>query len=171
MSYKQLIRLTEYLHTTILELDDILNKNLYGQEIAHHVVINTLRGHLTSSNPPKALTLSFHGPPGTGKTYTSQMIAKFLYKNGDQSKFYHFFNGRNDFPLQEKVNDYKVHIPYYYYKVILFHTPVQAGIKILLINCFTLYRKNCTQLSLIAYKNVKDRCLYSMKWIKCRKVY
>lgn len=98
---------TEYISSDIDKLDDILNKELFGQEIAHRVIINALYGHLTSSNPPKALTMSFHGPPGTGKTYISQLIAKLLYKNGDQSKFYHFFNGRNDFPLQEKVNEYK----------------------------------------------------------------
>ncbi|XP_033349671.1 torsin-1A-like isoform X2 [Bombus vosnesenskii] len=98
---------TEYISSDIDKLDDILNKELFGQEIAHRVIINALYGHLTSSNPPKALTMSFHGPPGTGKTYISQLIAKVLYKNGDQSKFYHFFNGRNDFPLQEKVNEYK----------------------------------------------------------------
>lgn len=102
---------------TILELDEIFNKELYGQEMAQHVIINALRAHLTSNNPSKALVMSFHGPPGTGKTYISQMIAKFLYKKADQSKFYHFFNGRNDFPLQDKVNEYKVYF-YYYYKII-----------------------------------------------------
>lgn len=102
-----------WIYVMILELDDILNKELFGQEIAHRVIINALYGHLTASNPPKALTMSFHGPPGTGKTYISQLIAKVLYKNGDQSKFYHFFNGRNDFPLQEKVNEYKVYFNYY----------------------------------------------------------
>lgn len=102
---------------TILELDEIFNKELYGQEMAQHVIINALRAHLTSNNPSKALVMSFHGPPGTGKTYISQMIAKFLYKKGDQSKFYHFFNGRNDFPLQDKVNEYKVYF-HYYYKII-----------------------------------------------------
>lgn len=102
---------------TILELDEIFNKKLYGQEMAQHVIINALRAHLTSNNPSKALVMSFHGPPGTGKTYISQMIANFLYKKGDQSKFYHFFNGRNDFPLQDKVNEYKVYF-YCYYKII-----------------------------------------------------
>lgn len=97
----------EYITPDIDKLDDILSKELYGQSIAHQIVINALRGHLTSSNPPKALAMSFHGPPGTGKTYLSSMIAKLLYKNGDKSKFYYFFNGRNDFPLQEKVNEYK----------------------------------------------------------------
>lgn len=93
----------------ILGLDDVLTKEFYGQTIAQSVIINALRGHLTSSNPPKALSMSFHGPPGTGKTYISQIIAKFLFKKGDQSIFYHFFNGRNDFPLEEKVNEYKVY--------------------------------------------------------------
>ncbi|XP_029052847.2 torsin-1A-like [Osmia bicornis bicornis] len=97
----------EYISPDLDTLDDILCKELYGQEIAHHVVVNALRGHLTSSDPPKALTMSFHGPPGTGKTFTTQMIAKFLYKKGDHSAFYHFFNGRNDFPLEENVEQYK----------------------------------------------------------------
>ncbi|CAL7947976.1 unnamed protein product [Xylocopa violacea] len=105
----------EYISSELDKLDYTLSEELYGQDIAHHVVINALRGHLISSNPPKALSLSFHGPPGTGKTYISQMIAKFLYKKGDQSTFYHFFNGRNDFPLQEKVNEYKGEL----YKIII----------------------------------------------------
>ncbi|KAK1137876.1 hypothetical protein K0M31_002370 [Melipona bicolor] len=91
------------------------NKEFYGQEIAHHVIINALRGHLTSANSPKAPSMSFHGPPGTDKIYISQMIDKFFYKKGNQSKFYHFFNGRNDFPLQEEVNEYKEEL----YKIII----------------------------------------------------
>ncbi|XP_076755434.1 torsin-1A isoform X1 [Xylocopa sonorina] len=105
----------EYIFSELNKLDDTLSKELYGQEIAHHVVINALRGHLISSDPPKALSMSFHGPPGTGKTFVSQVIAKFLYRKGDQSAFYHFFNGRNDFPLQEKVNEYKDEL----YKIII----------------------------------------------------
>ncbi|XP_006614774.1 torsin-1A-like [Apis dorsata] len=105
----------EYIFSDIDKLDEIFNKELYGQEMAQHVIINALRAHLTSNNPSKALVMSFHGPPGTGKTYISQMIAKFLYKKGDQSKFYHFFNGRNDFPLQDKVNEYKDEL----YKIII----------------------------------------------------
>ncbi|XP_076302195.1 torsin-1A-like [Lasioglossum baleicum] len=105
----------EYIISDIDRLDDVLTKEFYGQTIAQSVIINALRGHLTSSNPPKALSMSFHGPPGTGKTYISQIIAKFLFKKGDQSIFYHFFNGRNDFPLEEKVNEYKEEL----YKIII----------------------------------------------------
>ena len=97
----------EYVSPDINKLDDILSEELYGQRIAHHVVTSALRGHLSSSNPPKALVLSFHGPPGTGKTYVAQLIARSFYKNGDLSRFYHFFNGRNDFPLPTDVEKYK----------------------------------------------------------------
>lgn len=98
---------SEYISPDLDTLDDILSKELFGQKIAHYVVVNALRGHLISSDPPKALTMSFHGPPGTGKTFMTQMIAKFLYKKGDHSNFYHFFNGRNDFPLEKNLEQYK----------------------------------------------------------------
>ncbi|XP_076380524.1 torsin-like protein isoform X2 [Megalopta genalis] len=97
----------EYISSDINKLDDILRENLYGQEIAHRVVISALRGHLGQVNPPKALVMSFHGPPGTGKTFVAQMIAKSFYKKGEQSIYYHFFNGRNDFPLEQDVELYK----------------------------------------------------------------
>lgn len=87
----------------------MLTAKLYGQQIAHETIINALRGHLESQNSPKALVMSFHGTPGTGKNYVAQMIAKALYKEGIQSKYYHFFNGRNDFPFQRKVDEYKVY--------------------------------------------------------------
>jgi len=85
----------------------MLSARLYGQHIAYETIINALRGHLESRNSPKALVMSFHGTPGTGKNYVVQMIAKSFYKNGVESKFYHFFNGRNDFPLKRKVDEYK----------------------------------------------------------------
>lgn len=92
----------------IIELEYMLMAKLYGQQIARETIINALRGHFASPNSPKALVMSFHGTPGTGKNYVVQMIAKVFYKNGIQSKYFHFFNGRNDFPLQRKVDEYKV---------------------------------------------------------------
>ncbi|XP_078045359.1 torsin-1A [Augochlora pura] len=97
----------KYISFDVNKLDDVLSETLYGQEIAHRVVISALRGHLSQVNPPKALVMSFHGPPGTGKTFVAQMIARSFYKKGEQSQYYHFFNGRNDFPLEQDVEHYK----------------------------------------------------------------
>lgn len=136
-------------------LDDILNTELYGQDIAHHVVINALRGHLSSSNPPKALAMSFHGPPGTGKTYVAQMIAQSFYQKSTHSQFYHFFNGRNDFPLEKDVERYKVYFWYNYtfrlkieeHMYIMIHI-CKLQCKLFFILCyFVLYRKNYVKLS------------------------
>lgn len=97
----------------IIGLEYVLTTKLYGQQIAHETITNALRGHLRSHNSSKALVMSFHGTPGTGKNYVVQMIGKTFYKNGVQSNYFHFFNGRNDFPLQQKVDDYKVYIQIY----------------------------------------------------------
>lgn len=88
----------------------MLAARLYGQQIAYETIINALRAHFESHNSPKALVMSFHGTPGTGKNYVVQMIAEVFYEFGVQSKYYHFFNGRNDFPLQRKVDEYKVRL-------------------------------------------------------------
>ncbi|XP_017757259.1 PREDICTED: torsin-1A-like [Eufriesea mexicana] len=67
----------------------MFKKELYGQTIAQSVVINALRGHLTSSNPPKALSMSFHGPPGTVNDYKEELykiIIKSL-QNCERSMF------------------------------------------------------------------------------------
>lgn len=92
----------------IIGLEYNFTTKLYGQQIAHETIINALRGHIGTHNSPKALVMSFHGTPGTGKNYVAQMIATAFYKNGVHSQYYHFFNGRNDFPLQRKADEYKV---------------------------------------------------------------
>lgn len=91
----------------------MLSAKLYGQQIARETIMSALRGHLESHNSPKALVMSFHGTPGTGKNYVVQMIAKAFYKNSVQSKYFYFFNGRNDFPLQQKVDEYRVRLNIY----------------------------------------------------------
>ncbi|XP_012537892.1 torsin-like protein [Monomorium pharaonis] len=97
----------EYIHPDLDRLQYMLNAKLFGQQIARETIINALQGHLQNNNSPKALVMSFHGTPGTGKNYVVQMIAKTFYKNGIQSNYFHFFNGRNDFPLQRKIDEYK----------------------------------------------------------------
>ncbi|XP_024875744.1 torsin-like protein [Temnothorax curvispinosus] len=97
----------EYIHPDLDRLEYMLTAKLYGQQIARETIINALRGHWETHNSPKALVMSFHGTPGTGKNFVVQMIARAFYKNGMESKYFHFFNGRNDFPLERKVDEYK----------------------------------------------------------------
>lgn len=97
----------EYINPDLVKLEYLLTTKLYGQEIAHEMVIHALRGHLGPYGSSKALVMSFHGTPGTGKNYVVQMIVSTLYKYGAQSQYFHFFNGRNDFPLQQKTDEYK----------------------------------------------------------------
>ncbi|KAK0172007.1 hypothetical protein PV328_005384 [Microctonus aethiopoides] len=96
-----------YIPQNINELEKRLENNLYGQNIAIHSIISALRAHSHSELPNKALTLAFHGSPGTGKNYVAGMIRDSFYKNGISSKYYHFFNGRSEFPLKSKTHLYQ----------------------------------------------------------------
>lgn len=85
---------------------------LFGQHIVIGTVVKSLKSHYESgSRSKKPLVLSFHGPAGTGKNFVADRIADFLYTNGGvESKFVYKFRGRVDFPLDSKVNEYKVNI-------------------------------------------------------------
>ncbi|XP_008547317.1 torsin-like protein [Microplitis demolitor] len=96
-----------YIHYDLTRLDDALEKNLYGQHIAHDVVVSALRAHVKSGHSPKALAMSFHGTPGTGKNFVTQNIVNNFYKEGAKSKYFHFFSGRLSFPLQNMVAMYQ----------------------------------------------------------------
>ncbi|XP_066581341.1 torsin-1A-like [Prorops nasuta] len=89
------------------KLDTLLKYQLYGQHIAYSTVLSALKGHIYSVDPPKALAMSFHGGPGTGKNYVAELIVQSFFQNGTRSKFYYHYNGRNDFPLEERVPQYK----------------------------------------------------------------
>lgn len=66
-----------------------------------------MKTHLTKK-PSKALTLSFHGGCGTGKTYVSRIIAENLYKQGLRNKYVHFINAVTEFPHKKMLSVYKV---------------------------------------------------------------
>ncbi|XP_031782684.1 torsin-like protein [Nasonia vitripennis] len=84
-----------------------MKAKLYGQQIAKDLVFSAIHSHVFHSNPRKPLVLSFHGLPGSGKNYVVSMIANALYKKGEKSSHYHFFNGRSDFPNDHKVALYR----------------------------------------------------------------
>ncbi|XP_057337618.1 torsin-1A-like [Microplitis mediator] len=96
-----------YIDYDLTRLDDALEKNLYGQHIAYDVVVSALRAHVKSGHSPKALTMSFHGTPGTGKNFVTQNIVKNFYKEGAKSKYFYFFSGRLSFLLQNMVAMYQ----------------------------------------------------------------
>lgn len=71
-------------------------------------VIKALMAHWDSPHAQKPLTLSFHGWPGGGKNYVSNIIMKNFYKRGSASAHVHQFIGRNIFTLNAKSDEYKV---------------------------------------------------------------
>jgi len=75
--------------------------------VRQHVVA-ALIAHLRSNNPSrKPLVMSFHGTPGTGKSFVADQIAQALYSEGIQSKFVHRYLGRADFSHPARVHEYK----------------------------------------------------------------
>lgn len=60
-------------------LQSKLQNGLYGQHLAADIVSKHLKFHMTR-NPSKALALSFHGGPGTGKNYVSTILADNIFK-------------------------------------------------------------------------------------------
>lgn len=75
-----------------------------------NIVIRALKGHMLSTDPKKALVLSFHGTPGCGKSYVSDFIAQSLFVKGMKSQFVRKFVAGIDFPDVSKEALYKVFI-------------------------------------------------------------
>lgn len=59
--------------------------------------------------PPKALSLSFHGGTGTGKTLVSKMIAESIFKRGMGSKYVHLISSTKDIAYKRTLIQYKVY--------------------------------------------------------------
>lgn len=90
-------------------LENSLQQHLFGQHLAYNIVVRALKGHIREhASPKKALALSFHGLPGSGKTFVSQFIVNSFFKEGLKSKYAHFFAGRTHFPMENKADIYKV---------------------------------------------------------------
>lgn len=86
-----------------------LRSNVFGQPIAIDTILMSLKHHFQNTkHPTKALVLSFHGPPGVGKNFVSQLILQNLFKMGRKTGFVHFFRGSVDFPNKKHINEYKV---------------------------------------------------------------
>ncbi|GIY83189.1 torsin-1A [Caerostris darwini] len=84
-----------------------LEDHLYGQHLVIWVITQSLKAHISKSQPSKALVMSFHGWTGSGKNYASKMIADFLYEKGAQSDFVHWYIGTRDFPHVSEITKYQ----------------------------------------------------------------
>lgn len=87
-------------------LKEILKNRVYGQHLAE-AIPEHLQYHI-KNNPTKALTLSFHGGSGTGKSYVSKIIARSIYKDGLKSKCVHLIPVPYRFPHGDMDSIYKV---------------------------------------------------------------
>ncbi|CAH1118796.1 unnamed protein product [Phaedon cochleariae] len=96
----------DYIPGDIERLRTSLRSRVYGQHLVEDAV-DAISGHWNPHHrAEKALTLSFHGWPGSGKNYVTKFIAESLYKEGMHSSFVHNFIGRVHFPEEEKVKQY-----------------------------------------------------------------
>lgn len=97
-----------YLLKNYSKLEYLLSKNLFGQPLVKNTLLTSIKSHLELKNPSKALVISFHGSPGVGKTFVSQILAESLYLKGSKSGFFKFFIATKDFNLNQKLDEYKV---------------------------------------------------------------
>lgn len=102
---------TRSIPTDIAKLSASLSNTLFGQHMVRQHVVAALIAHLRSNNPSrKPLVMSFHGTPGTGKSFVAEQIAQALYREGVKSKFVHRYLGRADFSHPAKLNEYRERI-------------------------------------------------------------
>eukprot|EP00058_Branchiostoma_floridae_P023919 XP_002609409.1 hypothetical protein BRAFLDRAFT_86511 [Branchiostoma floridae] len=66
----------------IQRLDKTIKRHLHGQPLVHDIVVRYVTDHVDTKSPERALVMSFHGPPGVGKSYVGGMIAESLFLDG-----------------------------------------------------------------------------------------
>ncbi|XP_063000495.1 prosalusin isoform X2 [Elgaria multicarinata webbii] len=81
--------------------------NLVGQHLARQLVMKGLKEFVHDRDPVKPLVLSFHGWTGTGKTYVSSLIVRYLFRAGLRSVYVHQFSPMVHFPHLEQIEQYK----------------------------------------------------------------
>ncbi|XP_059214236.1 torsin-1A-like [Centropristis striata] len=91
-----------------LEAD--LESKLFGQHIASGIILKAVSGFMSDENPKKPLVLSLHGRTGTGKNFVSKLIAKNIYKNGEDSSFVHVLTSELHYSHQSKFDIYKAEL-------------------------------------------------------------
>uniref|UniRef100_A0A6J0TNB0 Torsin n=1 Tax=Pogona vitticeps TaxID=103695 RepID=A0A6J0TNB0_9SAUR len=88
-------------------LDCDLALNLFGQPLARQLIMEGLKPFVQDGDPAKPLVMSFHGWTGTGKTYVSSLVVRYLFRNGLRSPYVHRFSPVVHFPHLEQLEKYK----------------------------------------------------------------
>lgn len=82
--------------------------HLFGQHIVQEKIPLALENHFNNlQSSKKPLVISFHGTPGTGKNFVSDMIIESVYPKGLESSFVHRYFGSMNFPDKSKITQYK----------------------------------------------------------------
>ena len=91
-----------------LGLECDLAQHLAGQHLAKALVVKALKAFVQDPAPTKPLVLSLHGWTGTGKSYVSSLLARYLFRGGLRSPHVHHFSPVIHFPHPGHVERYKV---------------------------------------------------------------
>ncbi|XP_067301761.1 torsin-1A-like [Pseudorasbora parva] len=91
-------------------LEKDLRDSLFGQHIATDVVLKAVSSFMKDSKPNKPLVLSFHGTSGVGKNHVTKIIARNMYKKGENSKHVHTYISEHHFPHKEKSDLYSAQL-------------------------------------------------------------
>ncbi|CAH1272714.1 TOR1B [Branchiostoma lanceolatum] len=74
-------KINDWKHCSISDLEEELNRRVFGQHIAKRVVLGALSEHLGRKHGTAPLVMSFYGPSGVGKTFLSRIVSKFLSRS------------------------------------------------------------------------------------------
>ncbi|CDS42937.1 torsin 1A [Echinococcus multilocularis] len=87
-----------------------LTAKLYGQHIAIERFYNYVKAHLEDPSPRRSLVFSLHGFTGVGKNYAASILASSLFRAGEKSGFYRYFDATVDFLFKDSVEFYKAKV-------------------------------------------------------------
>lgn len=86
----------------------LLDRKLFAQPLLNQILPTAIHSHINKKYPSSPLVISLHGWTGSGKTYTSQMVAETLFPKGLKSIFVKKLTPAVMFPNPNQVDFYKV---------------------------------------------------------------
>lgn len=95
-----------------------MDQNFFGQHIASEIILSALKGNFRRSiRNKKPLVMSFHGWPGCGKNFISDIIANCMFDSKKIKELrYHVINGASDHMEYTNLYEYKVSILHILFK-------------------------------------------------------